>query len=83
LVEMKRNRDETYCCGAGGGVKISDPDYSEWIGSERLKEFVNTEANELITSCPHCLEHFGDVRKRMGFDFPVRDSLEIILENIS
>ncbi len=83
LVEMKRNRDETYCCGAGGGVKISNPDYSEWIGSERLKEFIDTGANELITSCPHCLEHFLDVRKRMGFEFSVKDSLEIILENIS
>jgi heterodisulfide reductase subunit D len=83
LVEMKRNRNETYCCGAGGGVKISDPDYAEWIGKERLKEFIDTGASELITSCPHCVEHFWDVSGEMGFDFPVRDSLEIILEYIS
>ena len=79
LVEMRRNRNETYCCGAGGGVKISDPGYSEWIGTDRMREFINTGANELITSCPHCINHFLDVKKKIGKDLSVADSTEFIL----
>ena len=83
LVEMKRNRNETYCCGAGGGAKISDPDYSEWIGRERVEEFIDTGANELITSCPHCMDHFLDVKKKLGKDFLINDSSEFLLNYIS
>lgn len=83
LVEMRRNRNETYCCGAGGGVKISDPDYSEWIGMDRTREFINTGANELITSCPHCMNHFLDVKKKMGKDLLITDSSEFILNYIT
>jgi len=83
LIEMKRNRDETYCCGAGGGVKVSDPDYSEWIGSERLKEFIDTQTEELITSCPHCLDSFWDARKRVGKELFITDSLEFLTNYIT
>jgi len=78
LVEMKRNRGQTYCCGAGGGVKTSDPDYAKWIAEERLKEFINTGASELITSCPHCVENFQDAKNKVGKDLLISDSLEFL-----
>ena len=80
---MKRSRNETYCCGAGGGVKVSDPDYSEWIGMDRVREFIDTGANELITSCPHCMDHFSDVKRQVGREFLISDSSEFILNYVT
>jgi heterodisulfide reductase subunit D len=83
LVEMRRSRGETYCCGAGGGVKISDPEYSAWIGGERMKEFITTDAEELITSCPHCVDQFLDAKRKVGKDFLITDSSEFLLEYLT
>lgn len=83
VVEMKRNKMETYCCGAGGGVRVFNPDYSMEIGMDRMKEFMKTGANGLITSCPHCLEQFIDGKKQLAKDISISDSSEFILDYIA
>ena len=57
LVEMRRSGSDTYCCGAGC-KNISFPKFSNWVTGERIKEFKETEAELLITSCPHCKSQF-------------------------
>ena len=60
LIEMKRNRANTYCCGAGGGIRPF-PDFSDSVASERIKEFEASKAELLITACPYCKEQFQRV----------------------
>jgi heterodisulfide reductase subunit D len=60
LVEMKRNKKNAWCCGAGGGVKSQYPDLALEISKDRIKEAINTEADILVTSCPFCLGNFID-----------------------
>ncbi len=82
LLEMKRNRRDSYCCGAGDGTKgKAFPEYSEWVARERFGEFKETGADILITSCPYCKEMFQRIlagkEKRK-----VRDLIEFVNERI-
>ena len=60
LVEMKRNREQSFCCGARG---LGDyfPEFSEKTARERINEFLETKADLLITACPYCKEIFQRV----------------------
>ncbi|NHJ20482.1 MAG: (Fe-S)-binding protein [Candidatus Lokiarchaeota archaeon] len=63
--EMKRNRNNSWCCGAGGGVKSEFPDLALDISTERIKEAIDTGAQILTTSCPFCIGNFSDAYKEM------------------
>jgi Fe-S oxidoreductase len=54
LVEMGRNREEAFCCGGGGGVKIMYEDYSNKVAAERINDFQETDADLMTTICPAC-----------------------------
>ena len=57
LVEMERNRENSFCCGArtlGNYV----PNLAKDTAKERIKEFKATSADLLITACPYCKEMF-------------------------
>jgi Fe-S oxidoreductase len=54
LIEMGRNRDEAFCCGGGGGVKIMYEDHSNRVAEERIGDFIETNADLLTTICPAC-----------------------------
>ena len=60
LIEMKRNRKNAWCCGAGGGVKSQFPDLALDIAKDRIKEAINIGADVLTTSCPFCIGNFID-----------------------
>ena len=55
LVEMDRNRENSRCCGAGGGVKSGYPDTALLVASRRIDDAENTEAELLVTSCSFCI----------------------------
>ena len=58
LREMERNRDQTWCCGAGGGVLAAYPDLATWTAGERVKEAEATGAFALAAACPWCEYNF-------------------------
>ena len=60
LVEMERNREYAWCCGAGGGVREAYPELSEWAAAERIDEAVTTGAEALVTACGSCERNFID-----------------------
>ncbi len=82
LLELKRNRRNSYCCGAGDGTRgKAFPKYSEWVARERFKEFKETGADILITSCPYCKEIFQEIlgsKERTK----VKDLIEFVNERI-
>lgn len=84
LVEMARNRDNSFCCGAGGGrIWIPDP-----VGIQKPSENRIHEAGEIedldvfIVSCPKDLTMFEDARKTAGYEgkFEVKELIELITE---
>ena len=54
LVEMDRNREAAWCCGAGGGVREAYPEFSAWTAGERIEEEKVTGADAIVTACPGC-----------------------------
>ena len=60
LHEMYRIKGDSFCCGAGGGVKAQFPDMALSTSKERLREAASTGADILMTSCPFCITNFND-----------------------
>ncbi|HEX9908096.1 MAG TPA: (Fe-S)-binding protein [Thermoplasmata archaeon] len=56
VVEMERTREESRCCGAGGGVKTAFPDLASKIAAMRIDDAEKTGADILATSCPFCYQ---------------------------
>jgi heterodisulfide reductase subunit D len=78
LVEMKRNRNFAWCCGAGGGVKIGYPDWAVDISKERLEEVKQTGTSIITSTCPFCKTNLQDASDKYNFDFQVLDLVEIL-----
>ena len=54
LVEMENIRENSLCCGAGGGVKSAYPEVANQIALSRIAQAKETGCETLITSCPFC-----------------------------
>ncbi|VUT27752.1 MAG: (Fe-S)-binding protein [Candidatus Syntrophoarchaeum sp. GoM_oil] len=79
LVEMKRNRENAWCCGSGGGVKSAFPEFAVWTAKERIDEAKETGAEALVTSCPFCVTNLRDGAEG---EMDVYDIVELIAESI-
>ncbi len=86
LIEMPRNRDNSFCCGAGGGrIWIPDTPGMEKPSENRVREAAALGAlDSFITCCPKDLTMFEDARKTSGHekDFVVEDLAELVAEAI-
>ena len=54
IVEMENNREDSLCCGAGGGVKSAYPEIASQMAKSRIKQARQTDCMTLVTSCPFC-----------------------------
>jgi glycolate oxidase len=54
LVEMKNSKNQSRCCGGGGGIITSAPDLSGRLAQTRLEQAAATGAEALVTVCPTC-----------------------------
>ena len=78
LVEMDRIREYSWCCGAGGGVNESNPEFARWTAQGRLDEAVSTGAEALVTACPWCEKTFNEAAKESGSSLKVYDIVELV-----
>lgn len=78
FVEMKRNRENAWCCGAGGGVKSAFAEMAVRVGIDRLAEAEATKANFLSSSCPFCRGNFIDAAKAKKTKLQVKDVVELV-----
>lgn len=84
LVEMERSRDNSFCCGAGGGrIWTPDPTGMEKPSENRVREAAQIEGLEtLVVSCPKCMNMLEDARKTTNNEenFEVREVIELVAE---
>ena len=68
LVEMPRNRDNSFCCGAGGGrIWIPDKPGTERPSENRIREAVSLpEVQLFVVSCPKDVTMYEDAIKTSG-----------------
>jgi heterodisulfide reductase subunit D len=76
--EMKRNKENAWCCGAGGGVKIGYPEWSVEISKERLDEAKSTGASVISSVCPFCRTNLSDANQKFNMNLEVIDLIEIM-----
>ena len=74
LVEMENIRENSLCCGAGGGVKSAYPEIADQMASARIEQAKNTGCKTLITPCPFCKLNLEND------DFEVLDLTEFLIE---
>jgi Fe-S oxidoreductase len=84
LVDMPRSKDNSFCCGAGGGrIWVPDP-----VGKDKPSHIRMREAAEIAglqvfaVACPKDLTMFEDALKTTGNEgrFVVRELIELIEE---
>ncbi|WP_161492838.1 (Fe-S)-binding protein [Pseudomonas putida] len=73
ILEMERNRQFAYCCGAGAGATEAYPKMAEQAALHRLEEAKATGASCLVTSCAGCERHLGEIARINAIDIEVRD----------
>jgi Fe-S oxidoreductase len=56
VAEPVRNRENPYCCGAGGGLLFADKEEQPGsrISDVRFKQLQETGATTVVTACPFC-----------------------------
>jgi len=82
LVEMADNREDSLCCGGGGGRIWMDTPKGERFSDLRVAQALDAGARVLATSCPYCISNFEDSRLALKDDDALRvmDLTEIVRE---
>jgi len=75
---MDRIKEYAWCCGAGGGVNESNPEFAAWTAKERIEEAVSTGAQAIVTACPWCESIFNEAIKENGSNLKVYDVVELL-----
>ncbi|MFW9951038.1 MAG: (Fe-S)-binding protein [Candidatus Thorarchaeota archaeon] len=95
LFEMKHNRNMSWCCGAGGGVKALYGDIAVDVGrdrlaetracmvrirEDRLKEAMETPAEVLVSSCVFCKNNLFEVANEDNSPIKVMDISQLLVD---
>ena len=70
LVEAPKNRERSFCCGAGGGQMFLGEEKGERVNQTRAKELAATGATVVGTACPFCQSMFKDALKAVSQEPP-------------
>ncbi|MEE4354639.1 MAG: (Fe-S)-binding protein [Desulfatiglans sp.] len=84
LNEMPDCREESLCCGGGGGRIWMETKKGERFSDLRIEQAMDVGAQALITACPYCITMLEDSRVTMDADerIEIKDITEIIQEVI-
>jgi Fe-S oxidoreductase/nitrate reductase gamma subunit len=87
VVELDRNRENSFCCGAGGAQfwKEEEPG-TERISDNRRREaerrLAGAEDKVLAVGCPFCKSMLDSTPGKGAAPLPVRDIAELLLEGV-
>jgi Fe-S oxidoreductase/nitrate reductase gamma subunit len=84
LVEMPRNREKSFCCGAGGGNLVREYPGEDRPNNIRAREAASTNAEILAVACPFCMIMLEDGVKTEKLDdrIQVLDVIELVYESV-
>lgn len=82
-IEMKRSKEQGFCCGAGGGRMWLEETTGSRINENRAKEIIESGAKTVGVACPFCMTMISDgLRSQQRDDIEVRDIAELVAESI-
>jgi Fe-S oxidoreductase len=84
---MPESREDSLCCGGGGGRIWMETPKSERFSDLRLEQAVGIGAEVLVTCCPYCITNFEESRLSLEDQedsevLEIKDITEIIGEVI-
>jgi Fe-S oxidoreductase len=84
FIEMADSRENSLCCGGGGGRIWMETKRGERFSDIRLEQAINTGADILAVACPYCLCNFEDSQRSMDLEnaIEVKDISELVQESI-
>jgi Fe-S oxidoreductase len=86
LHEMPRNRDNSFCCGAGGGrIWMKDPPGVRRPSEQRIEEAMSLGSLDyFVVACPKDVTMYEDAIKTTGHqaDIQLRELSELVLESL-
>lgn len=84
LVEMTKNRDQAFCCSAGGGRILAEEKLGTRINIKRVEMAAATGTGKLLANCPFCLTMFEDGVKGANIEESMkpRDIAELLAERL-
>ncbi len=84
IIEMPRNRDHSYCCGAGGGrIWMEEGSIMERPSESRIHEAVNLDGVKIfVVACPKDVTMYRDAVKTTGKENQifVKDLIDLVDE---
>lgn len=86
LVEMPRNRESTFCCGAGGGrIWMDDSGLTERPSENRIREAAALDVERFVVACPKDFTMYTDAAKTTGHDDRLRvvDVVQLVDEALA
>jgi Fe-S oxidoreductase len=84
LVELPDFRENSLCCGGGGGRIWTEAKKGERLSDLRIEQAIGVGAEILVVSCPYCLLNFEDSVLTMDKEevLQIRDISELVQEAI-
>ncbi len=84
LVELARNQERGFCCGAGGGHSwLEEQRKGQRINEMRTGQVIDAKADIVTTACPYCLQMFEDGIKAKAAEesLKVMDIAELVAQS--
>ena len=84
-IEMKRNRSNALCCGAGGGQMFKEAEKGDKeIFIERTEDALEIGASIIVTACPYCMVMMTDGLKYKNREEEIKnyDIAELIEQSL-
>ncbi len=78
LVEMERNSERSFCCGAGGARMWMEENIGERINENRTTEAVGTGADQIAVGCPFCRVMLSDGLTSAQAKGTAREEVEVL-----
>jgi heterodisulfide reductase subunit D len=72
-----------YCCGNGVSTfKKVRPEIATEIGQRRLRKAKDLGAETMALACPHCWDHFTEVKSNSRFDIELLNVVELLAQSV-
>jgi len=83
LIERYATKENTICCGAGGGMRIFESgSLAGKIGQATVQSAIEVGAEALVTACPFCEMNLDAAARSSNNHIPIYDIIDLVYETL-